>query len=144
MKVSFFSHSAERGGAEMVLLETIDLLQENGVGCYVIVPGRGPLLLDLRDIGVDTAIMEFPLWMSPNSTSVTTALKVVLNNSARVFQARRQVCRWMRRREYRCLYGWGVARNQGNKWPYVKWNQNATLSQGIVAIYVKVSSGFLS
>src|SRR5690348_9568222 len=62
VKVCFISHSARLGGAEMVLLETVEVLRESGVGCYAVLPSHGPLLAELEKLHVPVLVTSYALW----------------------------------------------------------------------------------
>jgi len=64
MRICFLSHSSHNGGAERVLLETIEVLQMQGAECRVLLPSRGELCQELGRLGVPFSIVSFPLWMS--------------------------------------------------------------------------------
>ncbi len=40
MRICFISHSSKNEGAERVLLETMDILQREGIECRALVQGR--------------------------------------------------------------------------------------------------------
>jgi glycosyltransferase involved in cell wall biosynthesis len=83
MTICFISHSSKTGGAERVLLETIEILQEQGLVCKVLLPSHGDLCAELRRLGVPFAIISFPLWMVRGGISffgwVKTVLGTILN-----------------------------------------------------------------
>ncbi|ARO87936.1 glycosyltransferase family 1 protein [Nitrosospira lacus] len=64
MRVCFISHSAERYGAELALLELIKGLIKLGFICMVLVPKKGPLLAELDSLNVEWRIIPYPVWMS--------------------------------------------------------------------------------
>ncbi|ARO87854.1 glycosyltransferase family 1 protein [Nitrosospira lacus] len=64
MRVCFISHSAERYGAELALLELLKGLVELGVECKVLVPERGPLLAALDQLHIEWRIINYPRWAS--------------------------------------------------------------------------------
>jgi glycosyltransferase involved in cell wall biosynthesis len=82
MKVCFISHSSRLAGAEMVLLETIDVLQESGVRCCAVLPSRGPLLTELEKLHVPIMIAPYALWVSPESVSLPRRIRAMLNMAA--------------------------------------------------------------
>jgi len=83
MRICFLSHSAQLGGAERVLLETIEAFQSQGVECRVLVPSNGEFCNELVRMGVPFAIVSYPLWMSRGRLAWVDRLKcavgIVLN-----------------------------------------------------------------
>ena len=78
VRVCFISHSAGTGGAERVLLETIEALRSRGAECRVIVPERGALLDELMRLGVEIQVISFPLWMCRGKARFSVWLKMCL------------------------------------------------------------------
>ena len=64
-RVGFVSHSAECYGAEKALLELIDGLTQQHVGCCVLLPETGPLEKELQARGVSCAIIPYKWWADP-------------------------------------------------------------------------------
>jgi glycosyltransferase involved in cell wall biosynthesis len=62
MRVCFISHSAGRYGAELALLELLEGLTERGIACKILVPEKGPLLVELDRLGIEWRLMKFPPW----------------------------------------------------------------------------------
>lgn len=62
MRVCFISHSAGRYGAELALLELLEGLVSRGVDCKVLVPEKGPLLVELDRLRIEWRLVEFPRW----------------------------------------------------------------------------------
>ena len=60
MRICFVSHSTGRHGAEQALLELIEGLVKLGVTCLVIVPKKGPLLIELNRLNIEWRIMGYP------------------------------------------------------------------------------------
>lgn len=83
MRICFLSHSARLGGAERVLLETIEAFQSQGVECRVLVPGNGEFCNELVRMGVPFAIVSYPLWMSRGRLAwvdwLRSAVGIILN-----------------------------------------------------------------
>jgi glycosyltransferase involved in cell wall biosynthesis len=79
MKVCFISHSAERGGGELSLLELIDALSQRGVQCICVLPGRGPFEELLADRGLDTVIVPFKRWIHGGKPFLERARRVLLH-----------------------------------------------------------------
>jgi glycosyltransferase involved in cell wall biosynthesis len=79
MRICFVSHSSRNGGAERVLLETIDILQMHGVECKVLLPDRGEFCAELDRIGVPFSVMSFPLWTNRGEVPLFSSLKAALS-----------------------------------------------------------------
>jgi glycosyltransferase involved in cell wall biosynthesis len=62
MRVCFISHSAGRYGAELALLELLEGLVKCGIDCKILVPERGPLLVELDRLQIEWHLVEFPPW----------------------------------------------------------------------------------
>jgi glycosyltransferase involved in cell wall biosynthesis len=60
MRICFVSHGSGRGGAEEVLLETLECLKENGFDCRVLMPGDLGLGEDLKKLGIPFS--KYPYW----------------------------------------------------------------------------------
>jgi glycosyltransferase involved in cell wall biosynthesis len=75
LTICFISHSSGTGGAERVLLESIEALKQRGAECRVLLPERGELCLELDKLGVPFAVVSFPLWMSRGRTGPLQWLK---------------------------------------------------------------------
>lgn len=67
MRICFVSHGSGRGGAEEVLLETLECLKEHNFECFVFMPGDRGLGEDLRRLGVLYRSLPYWLWMGHNS-----------------------------------------------------------------------------
>jgi len=65
MKICFVSHSAERHGAELALLEIIDVVRGAGMECLVVLPSEGILCEELAKRNVPFEILEYDWWLSP-------------------------------------------------------------------------------
>lgn len=94
MKICFISHSARLGGAETVLLETLDVLQENGVQCYAVLPSRGPLADELERLHVPVLVSPYALWVSFGQLSLLRRAWVVLNMVMKSALIAWQAWRW--------------------------------------------------
>jgi glycosyltransferase involved in cell wall biosynthesis len=63
LKIAFVSHSAEVGGAELVLLELVQGLTRAGVAsCEVVFPVAGPIVDRFRGLGVGVHVAWYPQW----------------------------------------------------------------------------------
>jgi glycosyltransferase involved in cell wall biosynthesis len=54
MKILFLDQFSELGGAQQMLLDTVEAVQRKGWQSHVLLPGRGPLLEKLKSLGVPT------------------------------------------------------------------------------------------
>ncbi|MGV8125925.1 MAG: glycosyltransferase family 4 protein [Methanothrix sp.] len=66
MKICFISHSSGLYGAERSLIETIKGLKKMGAECYVILPRNGPLIEELKKIGILPYIVPYKWWAGKN------------------------------------------------------------------------------
>ncbi|HJT00645.1 MAG TPA: glycosyltransferase [Terriglobales bacterium] len=94
MNICFISHSARLGGAELVLLETIEVLQESGVRCYAVLPAHGLLLTELEKLHVPVLVTSYALWASRERLSLLRRLRALLNMTAKSLLIARQAARW--------------------------------------------------
>lgn len=62
MKILWLSHSVQRGGAELVLLEAACALKQDGFQITVGLDGDGPLKSALATAGIKTAEVYLPWW----------------------------------------------------------------------------------
>lgn len=83
MKACFISHSSRQDGAEMVLLETIEMLQESGMHCYAVLPSHGPLLAELKRLHVPTLVTPYALWVAAGRPPRTQRSRALLNMAAK-------------------------------------------------------------
>lgn len=79
MRVCFISHSSNNGGAERVLLETIETLQGEGVECRVLLPCYGEFCAELGRRNIPFSIVSYPLWMRRGKAHFYERLKTALN-----------------------------------------------------------------
>ena len=68
MRVCFISHTAGRYGAELALLELLQGLIKLNVTCLVLVPAKGPLLMELDNLNVEWRVIAYPPWISRRSS----------------------------------------------------------------------------
>lgn len=94
MKICFISHSARLGGAEMVLLETIEVLQESGVWCYAVLPSCGPLLLELEKLHVPALVTPYALWVSQQHVPMQRRARALMNMAAKSLLIAWRAQRW--------------------------------------------------
>jgi glycosyltransferase involved in cell wall biosynthesis len=94
MTICFISHSSRDGGAERVLLETIQVLQAEGIECRVLLPTKGFLSGELSRLGIQFSIISFPLWMSRNNLSLALRVKTALNLAKDTVHVAWRIFRW--------------------------------------------------
>ncbi|MGA7411351.1 MAG: glycosyltransferase family 4 protein, partial [Bryobacteraceae bacterium] len=94
MTVCFVSHSSSDGGAERVLLETIESLHDEGIECRVLLPSSGHFSRELMRLGIPFSVISFPLWMSRNNLSFALRLKTALNLSKDTAQVAWRISKW--------------------------------------------------
>src|SRR5208282_4500625 len=94
MKICFVSHSAGDGGAERVLLETVELLQAQGTECRVILPADGYLCGEFARLGVPFSIVSYPMWMARGKVSFPARVKAAIGLVTNSLQIARRIFRW--------------------------------------------------
>jgi len=62
MNICFFSHDSNLNGAERSLLDTIDVLKERGVECFVFLPHHGPLCDALIKRNIRISVLPYKRW----------------------------------------------------------------------------------
>jgi glycosyltransferase involved in cell wall biosynthesis len=67
MRICFVSHGSGRGGAEEVLLETLECLKEHNVECRVLMPGDEGLGADVQALGIPFSKIPYWNWMGHKS-----------------------------------------------------------------------------
>lgn len=92
LRVAFVSHTADRYGAELALLELTAALTRRGVDCFVVLPGRGRMIAALAEIGVPYRIVAHHWWAADAGRS-RRIVRGLLNLGAAVRLARLLV-RW--------------------------------------------------
>jgi glycosyltransferase involved in cell wall biosynthesis len=94
LKICFISHSARLGGAELVLLETIEILQESGVLCAAVLPSPGPLLLELEKLQVPVLVTPYALWVSQHQLPLRRRARSLMNIAAKSLLIAWRTRRW--------------------------------------------------
>lgn len=94
MRVAFIASCALFGGAERVLLETIDVLRERGVDCRILLPGDGEFAQELRAAGVPYAYLSGGSWVSWSKPTVVGRIKAAVKIAWSVFRAARMIRAW--------------------------------------------------
>ena len=77
MRICFISNCLHLGGAERVLLETIDVLRERDIACGVIVPGEGELAAELARCGIPHAFVDGGSWIAWSPSSLFERVKIL-------------------------------------------------------------------
>src|SRR5688500_11571627 len=62
MRICFVSHTARLDGAELALLELLQGLSKLGIHCFVFVPKKGPLLIELDRRNIEWRVLTYPWW----------------------------------------------------------------------------------
>jgi glycosyltransferase involved in cell wall biosynthesis len=70
VRVCFVSHSSGEGGAEKALLETIDVLRDEGVECTVFLPERGAMANELDTLRVPYCVAPYKWWVGAKTDTV--------------------------------------------------------------------------
>ena len=91
MKVCFLSHTSQLGGAERVLLETIEVLHEKGVECYVLLPGEGAMSQRLAAIGVPYDFIQGSSWVTWKAPTFWEQIKAIIKIALGVFPTLKKI-----------------------------------------------------
>jgi glycosyltransferase involved in cell wall biosynthesis len=94
MRICFVSHSSKHGGAERVLLETIEILRSDGIECRVLLPDRGELCAELDCLGVPYSVISYALWMSRGRAPFLRRLRAALNIVIKTTFVAWRIFRW--------------------------------------------------
>ena len=79
MKIIILSHSSNKYGAELALLEMVDVLRTHH-DCVVIVPSYGPLVEELKKINIEVKILKYKWWIHfKNDTYLKIFIKFIIN-----------------------------------------------------------------
>ena len=92
MRICFVSHGSGRGGAEEVLLETIECLKDRNIECAVLMPGDRGLGADLKALGITYYKLPYWLWMGHDKSiwaRAETALRNILLTVPAVLKVRK-------------------------------------------------------
>ena len=82
------------GGAETVLLETIEIVHEAGLECRVILPSVGDFSLCLEKLGIPFVILPVPWAVTWKKPSVFQQAKAARRIAIAALQTARQIRRW--------------------------------------------------
>lgn len=91
MRIVFFSHSGALGGAERVLLETVEVLVEQGHYCHVILPSSREFAAELTSRGIHFSILQSRSVVTWGRTSLSTRLKSFLWTLIRILPTMRTI-----------------------------------------------------
>jgi glycosyltransferase involved in cell wall biosynthesis len=92
--ICFISHSSGTGGAERVLLESVEALKQRGAECRVLLPEHGELCGELDKLGVPFSVVSFPMWMTRGRTGVLQRFKVTLGTLINAVLIAWKIHRW--------------------------------------------------
>lgn len=84
----------EMRGGPRSLLETIDILRLEGVECFVLMPGHGPLGDELSRRGVPVCVIPYKAWIDNANLSRRARLRKLLKNLAMTPRIAVQLMRW--------------------------------------------------
>jgi glycosyltransferase involved in cell wall biosynthesis len=94
MRICFIAHSSKMGGADLVLLETIEILRTEGIECRVLLPDRGELCGELGRLGVPFSVTSYAHWMSRGRAPFFRRLRAVLNIVVKAAFVAGSILRW--------------------------------------------------
>jgi len=94
MRVCFISHSSRVGGAEQVLLETVEVLKNGGIECFVLLPARGVLCEELTSLGIPYSVVPYGLWMGHGRQSLAERAKAAARHLALMLPVLMKVRQW--------------------------------------------------
>ncbi len=85
IRLCFFAHLSDLGGAERTLLELVkQLIDDHGADCTVVAPGSGPLILKLEEAGARVLRTEYWWWCTADDLSPLEMQKRVGLGLARI------------------------------------------------------------
>jgi len=85
LRICFFSHLPDLGGAERSLLDLVtQLIEDHGAQCTVVVPGDGPLILRLEAAGAQVIRTEYQWWCAAEEVSEGEARSRLSDSFARL------------------------------------------------------------
>lgn len=94
MRVCFMTNASELGGAERVLLETVDAVKDRGVECRVILPRQGELSREFDKLRVPYALLDGGSWVSWREPSFWARGKAAAKIAYRLLPAIHVIRRW--------------------------------------------------
>lgn len=93
MRICFVSNSAGRYGAELALLELLQGLIKLGVSCLVLVPKKGPLLIELDRLNIEWRVISYPHWLSRPRLAPYRLARTIIS-LIRAVQVARTIAQW--------------------------------------------------
>ena len=89
MRICFVGHQATKEGAGRFMLDQVDYLLDHGAVVFAILPENGPLCTELRNRGVEIAIVPNEWWKKPQGLKNPSDYK-------RALVASRTMAKWFR------------------------------------------------
>jgi glycosyltransferase involved in cell wall biosynthesis len=93
MRICFVSNSANRYGSEIALLELLQGLLKLNVECLVLLPEKGPLLVELDRLGIQWRIIKYPPWISGKKSTPHRLIRILKAIVMTVWVARK-ISQW--------------------------------------------------
>jgi glycosyltransferase involved in cell wall biosynthesis len=94
LRICFISNCPRIGGAERVLLETIDVLSHRGVECKVLLPTEGQFSEELARRGIDFEVVRSAALTMTGQPTLWKRIKAVVRFTLATVAATRSVARW--------------------------------------------------
>jgi glycosyltransferase involved in cell wall biosynthesis len=94
LKICFISNCSRIGGAERVLLETIDIFRERDIDCCVLLPGEGVFAQELLRRGIPYAIVRSASLTSSGKPSPWGRVKAAIRLAVVIPLLMRKIITW--------------------------------------------------
>jgi glycosyltransferase involved in cell wall biosynthesis len=94
VRICFISNCRKLGGAERVLLETIDVLAENGAECLVLLPGEGKFSEELARRGISYRVVYSTAMTMTGEPPVWERCKAAIRFVIATLAVMRQMAKW--------------------------------------------------
>src|SRR5271166_3143109 len=94
MRICFIANCAILGGAERVLLETMDVLIDRGVDCRALVPVDGELAEELRRMQVPVTFARMHSWVMWGKPRPLKRIRVGLGMAASLLPIAKEIRKW--------------------------------------------------
>jgi len=94
MRICFVTNATQTGGAERVLLETVDVLKERGIECRILLAGDGELAHEFAGAGVPYAFLDGGSWVTWRRPSLWGRAKAAAKIAGGLLPAVREISRW--------------------------------------------------
>lgn len=94
MRICFISNCSRIGGAERVLLETIDIFRERDVECHVLLPEEGVFAQELSRRGIPYAIVQSASLTSSGKPSPWARVKAAIRIAVAILPLMRKIIAW--------------------------------------------------